>query len=85
MKWTIHAIGETRSAWATSIEATTLGILVRGRIRIFFATGQEVLLAESGDYVLWPPGLAHRWQVEQDETIVLTVRWPSRAGDVVTS
>jgi hypothetical protein len=85
VKWAIHAIGETRSAWAASTEATSLSILVRGCIRIFFATGQEALLAEQGDYVLWPPGLAHRWQIEQDETVVLTVRWPSLVGDVVTS
>jgi hypothetical protein len=85
VKWAIHPLGETRSAWAANTEATTLSILVSGSIRIFFATGQEALLAEQGDYVLWPPGLAHRWQIEQDETVVLTVRWPSLAGDVVTS
>ena len=25
--------------------------------------------------------LAHRWQIEAEDTIVLTIRWPSRAGD----
>jgi hypothetical protein len=85
VKWATHALGETRSAWAANIEATTLSILVYGSIRIFFATGEEALLAEQGDYILWPPGLAHRWQIEEDKTIVLTVRWPSRAGDVVSS
>jgi quercetin dioxygenase-like cupin family protein len=68
-----------------NIEATTLSILVNGSMRIFFATGQEALLAEQGDYILWPPGLAHRWQIEEDKTTVLTVRWPSRAGGVVSS
>jgi hypothetical protein len=85
VKWATHALGEARSAWATSNEATCLSVLIRGCIRIFFGTGQEALLAEPGDYVLWPPGLAHRWQIEQDETIVLTIRWPSLAGDVVSS
>jgi hypothetical protein len=85
VKWAVHALGETRSAWGTSLEATSLSILVSGCIRIFFATGHEALLAEPGDYVLWPPGLAHRWQIEQDQTVVLTVRWPSIAGDVVSS
>lgn len=85
VKWATHARGEMRSAWGASTEATSLSVLVRGQIRIFFATGQETLLAEPGDYVLWPPGLAHRWEIEQDDTIVLTVRWPSRAGDVVSS
>ena len=77
MKWAVHAIGETRSAWAASIQATTLSILIHGCIRIFFATGEEAVLAACGDYILWPPGLAHRWQIEQDQTTVLTVRWPS--------
>ena len=85
VKWAIHALGETRSVWGASIQATTLSILIDGCIRIFFATGQETVLAERGAYILWPPGLAHRWQIEQDQTIVLTVRWPSLAGDVVTS
>jgi hypothetical protein len=84
VKWAAHPLGETRAAWASSTEATSLSILVRGCIRLFFATGQEVLLAEQGDYALWPPGLAHRWRIEQDETIVLTVRWPSLGGDIVS-
>ena len=59
----------------------SLSLLVRGCIRLFFAGGQQALLAEPGDYVIWPPGVAHRWRIEQDDTVVLTVRWPSLAGD----
>jgi len=81
VKWGVHALGETRSTWAASDAATSLSVLVSGCIRLFFATGDEALLALPGDYVLWPPGLAHRWQIEQEDTIVLTVRWPSRAPD----
>jgi hypothetical protein len=58
-------------------------VLVRGAIRLFFAGGREALLSRPGDYALWPPGLAHRWTVEQDDTIILTVRWPSVAEDTV--
>ena len=78
VKWGTHALGETREEWAATSEAISLSVLVRGAIRLFFADGQQALLAESGDYVLWPYGVAHRWQIEQDDTIVLTVRWPSR-------
>jgi hypothetical protein len=78
VKWGTHANGETRADWAVNAEATSLSMLIRGRIRLFFAGGQETLLAEPGDYALWPPGVAHHWQVEQDDTVVLTVRWPSR-------
>jgi hypothetical protein len=80
IKWGTHANGETRAGWATSSEATSLSLLVRGRIRLFFATGQEALLAEPGDYALWAPGIAHSWQIEQDDTVVFTVRWPSAAA-----
>jgi hypothetical protein len=77
-------LGEERTVWAASSEATTLSILIHGCIRILFASGEEALLAEQGDYALWPPGTAHRWQVEQDDTLVLSLRWPSHAGDVVS-
>ena len=80
VKWGIHAVHETRPTWASSTRATTLSLLVRGRIRIYFKGG-DTLLSEPGDYALWAPGVAHRWRVEADDTVVLTIRWPSRAGD----
>jgi hypothetical protein len=85
VKWGTHPLGESRLAWATSQTATSLSLLVRGCIRIFFGDGQEAVLTEPGDYALWPPGIAHRWRIEQDQTVVLTVRWPSSGGDVVSS
>jgi hypothetical protein len=81
VKWGVHARGETRDGWGSSGEAISLSLLVRGSIRLFFGDGYEALLTRPGDYALWPPGLAHRWQIEQDETVVLTVRWPSRADN----
>lgn len=83
VKWGVHAGGETRAAWAVSRQATSMSLLVQGAIRLFFAGGQEALLAVPGDYAVWPPGVAHRWRIEHDETIVLTVRWPSLGGDAV--
>ena len=81
IKWGIHADREARPAWAASAEATTLSIVIQGQIRLFFASGREALLSKPGDYAVWGPRLAHRWQIEAPDTIVLTVRWPSRAGD----
>ena len=81
VKWGVHSLGESRAGWAASDAATSLSVLVRGSIRLFFASGDEALLADPGDYALWPPGVAHRWQIEQEDTIVLTVRWPSQAAD----
>src|SRR5215208_2022204 len=79
VKWGVHPAGEARTGWAENAVATTLAILVRGRFRITFADG-EYLLAREGDYVLWPPGTPHHWRGEAD-SVVLTVRWPSRADD----
>ena len=81
IKWGRHSDGETRAEWAVSSAATSLSLVVRGRIRLYFDDGSEALLAEAGDYALWPAGTAHRWRIEADDTVVLTVRWPSRPGD----
>jgi hypothetical protein len=81
VKWGVHPAGEARTAWAANAVATTLSILVRGRFRIIFPDG-ECLLAREGDYALWAPGTPHHWHAETD-SVVLTVRWPSRPGDSV--
>ena len=65
------------SDWGLSAEATSLSLVVSGCIRLFFATGEEALLSRRGDYALWAPGVAHRWEIEADDTVVLTIRWPS--------
>jgi len=83
IKWGVHAERESRSAWGASDEATTLSILIQGQIRISFLGGQEALLRQRGDYALWGPRVSHRWRIEEPDTVVLTVRWPSRVGDTV--
>ena len=81
VKWGVHKAGEGRSEWATNAQATTLSILISGRFRIQFPE-QEVVLSRQGDYALWCPGVPHTWVAEEDSTI-LTVRWPSLSGDSV--
>ena len=81
VKWGVHKTGESRQQWATNIEATTLSILIKGRFRLQFPE-QEVVLCHEGDYVLWLPKVPHTWSAEEDSTIV-TIRWPSKAGDSV--
>jgi hypothetical protein len=80
VKWGVHTLGETRPSWAVSAQATSLSVLVRGRIRLFFSEAEH-LLSEPGDYAVWGPGVAHRWRIEAEDTVVLTVRWPSKPGD----
>jgi quercetin dioxygenase-like cupin family protein len=41
-----------------------------------------VVLTRPGDYVLWGPGVDHSWLAEQ-ESVVVTVRWPSLPGYAV--
>lgn len=79
VKWGIHAAGEGRSQWSVNAEATTLSILLQGRFHLQFPD-RECLLTQVGDYAFWLPGVPHSWQAEEAST-VLTVRWPSQAGD----
>ncbi|MBD1927680.1 signal peptidase I [Trichocoleus sp. FACHB-90] len=81
VKWAVHQAGDSRDQWATNEEATTLSILIKGRFRLQFPE-QEVLLSGEGDYVIWVPGVAHSWSAVED-SIILTVRWPSISGDSV--
>lgn len=79
VKWAVYAGGETRPAWGVNERAHTLAILVRGVFLLRFPE-RDVLLTREGDYVLWEPGVPHRWQAEAP-AIVVTVRWPSLPGD----
>ena len=77
VKWGVHAYGETRADWGVAAAATSLSVLVRGAIRLIFGDGREALLEKPGDYAVWAAGVAHRWRIEQDDTVVFTVRWPT--------
>jgi hypothetical protein len=81
VKWAQHPAGEAREGWVVGEERTTLVILISGRFRMSFAAAagreqEEIVLARQGDYVMWGPGIDHLWKAE-DQTVVLTVRWPS--------
>jgi hypothetical protein len=75
VKWSTHHAGTRKQRWGMSEEATTLCVLIKGQVSIQFP-GRECLLSQEGDYVIWPAGIPHRWAVAQ-ESLVLTVRWPS--------
>jgi hypothetical protein len=76
LKWGVHRRGDRRPEVAPGDGATALSVLVSGRFVLEFAERERVL-ARPGDFVLWPPGVAHGWRAEED-SVVLTVRWPSR-------
>jgi hypothetical protein len=78
IKWGVHPKGDTRARWVTGEERTALLVLVGGRFRVELP-GRSVLLAEQGDYVVWGRGVDHSW-IAEEESVVLTVRWPSVPG-----
>lgn len=75
MKWFTHPKGETRPQWAPGNPVRTLNVLIRGRFVLLFPD-REVVLSKEGDFVLFGPGVPHSFRSEQ-ESLVLTVRWPS--------
>lgn len=85
IKWGIHTTGATNGSFSTNQTARTMSVLIRGRFRLTFLDGEkarDVLLEKEGDYVLWGSGIPHNWKAEED-SVVLTVRWPSVMTDQV--
>lgn len=83
IKWGVHPPGDERAEWVRGEERTALLVLVSGRFRVELP-GRSVLLERQGDYVVWGRGVDHSW-VAEEESVVLTVRWPSVPGYAVTA
>ncbi|ATW50231.1 cupin domain-containing protein [Streptomyces peucetius] len=81
IKWGVHPRGEQRPHWVTGEQRTALLVLISGRFRVRLP-GRDVLLEEQGDYVVRGRGVDHSW-VAEEESVVLTVRWPSVPGYAV--
>jgi hypothetical protein len=79
VKWGVHPKGQRRAAWATGETRTALLVLVRGGFHVDLRD-RTVVLSEPGDYVVWGAGEDHSWLATAEDTVVLTVRWPSRPG-----
>jgi hypothetical protein len=75
IKWSMHLAGTQKPFWVVSEEATTLCVLIKGQVFLQFPS-RECILSQEGDYAIWPAGVPHRWVVVE-ESLVLTVRWPS--------
>ncbi|MBK3564220.1 signal peptidase I [Streptomyces sp. MBT62] len=82
VKWGTHPQGDERLEWVRGDERTALLVLVSGRFRVEFPE-RSVLLEQQGDYVVWGPGVDHSWFAEE-ESVLVTVRWPSVSGYAVT-
>ena len=75
IKWGVHQKGEKRIGWVTGETRTTVALLISGKI-VFEFRDKKIELSAQGDYLMWPVGTDHRWEVIED-SVVITVRWPS--------
>ena len=80
IKWGIHPVGDERAQWVTGDLRTAAILLISGRFRIDLPD-RSVLLSRQGDYVVFH-ATGHSWHAEE-ESVVLTVRWPSVPGFAV--
>ncbi len=83
VKVSAHRQGDARTKPVVNRTASTLVVLIRGRVRLRFPR-REVVLRHEGDYALWPAGVPHTW-VAEAASRVISVRWPSRPRDQVTA
>lgn len=81
VKWGEHQAGEQKRSRRTNERATTLTLLISGRFVMTFPRLEvDVILEQPGDYVIFAPGVEHKWHSET-QSIVVTVRWPSVPND----
>ena len=89
VKWMTHPAHDPRGTGKPCSEGRTISLLVSegGRFRLEFSPEPSFspgglvrhTLDRHGDFVIWGPGLHHRWFVDETCTI-LTIRWTPVAG-----
>ena len=58
-------------------------MVLSGKLKtIFPKENKTILLEESGDFVVFQPGVIHTWECLED-ALVLSFRWPSLPDDPV--
>jgi hypothetical protein len=76
VKWGQHQKGESRESLAATGDATTLGILISGKFAVKPENGDEIVLSQPGDYIMWQPNIPHL-SIAYEDSLIITVRWPS--------
>lgn len=89
VKWMAHPAHDPRGTGKPCSEGRTISLLVSegGRFRLEFSPDPcfcpsslvRHTLERHGDFVIWGPGVHHRWFVEEACTI-LTIRWTPGEG-----
>ena len=93
IKWDTIEAGAKNEAFSAQGEGTSISMLVRGRMEYLFRVPQPAephkieyveihrTLDKEGDFLIWGPKVYHWWHAFED-SLVITVRWPSKVGDV---
>jgi len=81
VKWGNHRKGCGRSVPALNTSAKTISILIKGKLAIRFPEkNKEIILSKIGDFSFHNAGIYHTSEA-LDDTVVITIRWPSVPGD----
>ena len=84
VKWGDHKKGESKENLGVNVQAKTLAILVSGKVSLKFPShDKEFIFENRGDFVFYDKGVPHSWSILED-SLVLTIRWPSISGDQKT-
>jgi hypothetical protein len=75
IKWAEYPEDEERPEWVTGETRTAICILIAGSVDLIFRN-RNVTLSKPGDFVMWGPGVDHKWRAQKGTTTI-TVRWPS--------
>ncbi len=84
LKWGQHQKGEKRLAFSEYKTATTFSILISGIFKtkmMIDGSLTEITLRTPGDYLAFGPLVSHCWEAVED-CVVLSIRFPSVAGDM---
>lgn len=87
IKWGEHKEGESGNGTTSCKIATTVTVLVSGRMAISVTLHdaiREEILDRPGDYVLFGPQVPHSWRATKD-AVIMTIRWPSFGREDIQS
>lgn len=84
VKWSTHKKGWSKGFIAATKSSKSVSVLISGRFMLKFPDEKrEVTLSEPGDYCFFSEKVYHS-SAAIEGSVVLTIRWPSVADDVVT-
>ena len=81
IRWTFHPKGDKKPQIAANMKAKTVSVLIKGKfVLIYPDQKKEVILSKPGDFVYHDAKVYHGSEALED-SIMLTIRWPSILGD----